>query len=239
MRSHTRKRSLPFGRIHVLSFTSALAALLAILAAPCAEAELTWVKKTVEVSGDARLPVLEAHFHFTNTGTNPVEIRNVESSCGCTTAALDKRVYKPAETGEIVAKYTVGTHVGTQEKTLLVLTNDGRPPTTLTLVAHIPEILRINPPMVTWMHDEAPDAKQISLELMQDAPFDDISVESSSPRATAKLVPVTKGRTYELVVVPESTDRFLYAKLTIHCRFGSENKTFLAYATVRPGAGAQ
>ena len=209
----------------------------ALVATSHALAELAWAQKTVELQGDARSPVLEAHFHFTNIGSSPVEIRNVESSCGCTTAALEKRIYKPQESGEIVAKYTVGTHTGLQRKTLLVLTDDGTAPTTLTLVAHILEILRVTPSVVSWSHNEATAPKHISLELVQDAPFDEISVDSSSPHATAKLVPVTKGRKYDLVVIPEQTDRFLLAKLTVHCRFGAEEKTFVAYATVKPSTG--
>ena len=212
--------------------------ILALLAAVTqASAELTWAQKTVELTADARSPVLEAHFHFTNTGGGPVEIRNVESSCGCTTTALEKRTYKPGEDGEIVAKYTVGAHTGLQRKTLLVLTDDGLPPTTLTLVAHIQEILRVTPTAVTWSHHEATAPKRISLELVQDVPFDEISVESSVPGVAAKLIPLTKGRKYSLIVTPEQTDSFLLAKLTIHCRFGPEEKTFVAYATVKPAAG--
>ena len=213
--------------------------ILALLAAaaPRASAELTWAQKTVELTGDARSPVLEAHFHFTNTGGSPVEIRNVESSCGCTTTALEKRTYQPGENGEIVARYTVGAHTGLQRKTLLVLTDDGLPPTTLTLVAHIQEILRVTPTTVTWSHHEATAPKRISLELVQEAPIDETSVESSVPGVTAKLIPLTKGRKYSLIVTPEQTDSFLLAKLTIHCRFGPEEKTFVAYATVKPAAG--
>ena len=214
-----------------------LLTVLALCAAPGASAELTWAQKTVELDGDARSPVLEAHFHFTNTGNAPVEIRNVESSCGCTTAALEKRLYKPQESGEIVAKYTVGTHTGLQKKTLLVQTGDGSAPTTLTLVAHILEILRVTPTFVNWSHNEATTPKHITLELVQNTPFDEITVESSSPQATAKLVPITRGRKYDLVVTPEQTDHFLLAKLTIHCRFGSEEKTFVSYATVKPAVG--
>ena len=216
-----------------------LFATLAFIAAPPASAELSWAQKTVELKADARSLVLEAHFHFTNAGTGPVEIRNVESSCGCTTAALEKRTYQPGEKGEIVAKYTAGAHTGRQEKTLLVQTDDGRAPTTLTLVVHIPEILRVAPTTATWTHNEATTPKHITLELKQEGSIDEISVESSSPRITAQVVPVAKGQKYDLIVSPETTDRFLYAKLTIHCRFGAEQKMFVAYATVAPSSGDQ
>ena len=213
--------------------------LLGLLASQAAQAELTWAQHTIEVTGDAQSPVIDAHFHFTNTGSGPVEIRKVESSCGCTTTDLAKRTYQPEESGEIVAHYTVGAHTGLQRKTLLVITDDGCPATTLTLEAHIPEILRITPAMVTWSHNELTAPKDLTLDLLQATPLDDIVVESTSANIKTTLVAIAKGRKYTLVVTPKQTDRFLYSKLTIHCRFGSEEKTFVAYATVKPSTGEQ
>ncbi len=202
-----------------------------------ARAELNWPQRTVQVTGDATTPILDAHFRFTNVGSSPVEIRQVESSCGCTTTQLEKRVFKPQESGEIIAHYTVGAHTGVQRKTLLVSTDDGSAPVTLTLEAQIPVILRITPGFVTWSHNEHTAPKSITLELLQDAPLDDIQVESTSPNVNMELAPLVKGRRYTLTVTPRQTDRFLYSKLTIHCRFGKEEKLFIAYATVKPAVG--
>ena len=203
-----------------------------------AHAELTWAKKTVELRADARTTALEAKFHFTNTGKAAVDVRQIESSCGCTTAELEKRHYAPGESGDIVARYTVGNHVGLQNKTIEVFTNDHEEPTKLTLSVQIPEVLRIAPPYVVWKHAEDGKPKAITLEQMQDAPVDDITVQSSNTGMAVAMTTLVKGRKYRLDITPAQTAQTAFATLTIRCRYGDEEKTYRAYATVKPPAVA-
>lgn len=216
-----------------------LRAVLFVLAGWCllpgrTDAELTWAKKTVELQADARTTVLEAKFHFTNTGRQPVEVRQIESSCGCTTAELEKRHYETGESGDIVARYTIGNHVGQQSKTVAVFTSDREEPTTLTLAVQIPEVLRITPSFVAWKHAEDAKPKTITLEMLQDTPVEDLTVQSSNAGISVVLQTLTKGRKYRLDITPAQTAQTAFATLTIRCRFGDEEKTFRAYATVKP-----
>ena len=197
-------------------------------------AELTWPQKTVELKVDAATSVTEARFSFKNTGTTPVDVNQVMSSCGCTTVALEKRHYLPGESGEIVAKYTVAEHTGIQKKSILVTTSDGGDPVELNLAVKIPEVLRITPAFVTWKHGETAAPKQITLEMAQDTPIKEITVQSSSAGVTAALEPVTKGRKYQLTVKPGQTNQHLFATLTVRCQFGDAERVFRTYATVQP-----
>ena len=202
-------------------------------------AELAWAKKAIELKADARSTVLEAKFHFTNTGRTPVDIRQIESSCGCTTAELEQRHYEPGASGDIIARYTVGSHVGLQTKTISVATSDREQPTTLTLAIQIPEILRISPPYVAWQHGEPPKPKQITLELLQDTPVKDIAVQSSNAGVAVTMETLVKGHKYRLDITPAQTTEVVFATLTIHCQYGDEDKTFRAYATVKPAQAAE
>ncbi len=197
------------------------------------DAELVWTKKVVELKADARSTVLEAKFHFTNAGKTAVDVRQIESSCGCTTAELEQRHYEPGASGDIVARYTVGSHVGLQTKTIAVIASDRDQPTILTLAIQIPEILRIAPPYVSWKHGEAAKTKQITLELLQDTPIKDIAVQSSNATMSVTMETLVKGRKYRLDITPARTDDTIFATLTIHCQYGDEDKTFRAYATVK------
>ncbi len=222
----------------ILCFSFWLAALFCT--AWRAGAELTWAKKTAELKADARTAVLEARFHFTNTGSKPVDIRQIESSCGCTTAELEQRHYEPGASGDIVTRYTVGDHVGLQTKTIAVASSDREQPTILTLAVRVPEILRITPPYVTWKHGEAPKSKQITLEQMQDTPISNIAVQSSNAGVSVAMQTLVKGRKYRLDIAPAQTDQTTFATLTIRCQYGEEEKTFRAYASVKPdGAGGR
>ena len=201
--------------------------------------ELTWAQKTADLAADAGTEVLEARFKFTNTGSTPVDIRQVESSCGCTTAELTQRHYEPSASGEIVARYTVGGHMGLQKKTLAVSSSDRPDTTTLTLVVHIPEIAHLEPAFVTWAHGETNKPKLITLEMLQNIALKDITVQSSNSEITAELRPLVAARRYQLVVTPSQTSQFLHAILTIQCQFGDRVQMFRTYATVQPPLSRQ
>ncbi len=206
----------------------------AMMIASSSQAELTWKQLAVDLRADAKSTVLEARFPFTNTGMVPVDIIGVESSCGCTTVSLEKRHYEPRETGEIVARYTVGTQVGAQQKTVEVQTNDGREPTVLTLNVQVPEVLHIQPTFLQWKHGEPLSDKVITLEMVQNLSVKDISAQSSAANFTTEIKTLVPGRKYALTVRPQSTDQHQFSTLTVRCRFGEDEKIFRAYATVRP-----
>ena len=209
-----------------------------MLATPT-HAELSWTQKKVELDANAGTEVVEAHYHFTNSGTSPLDIRQVESSCGCTTAELTQRHYDPGQSGEIVARFTVAGRMGVQNKTLAVWSSDQPIPTTLVLIVRIPEIAHLQPVFVTWAHDEPAKPKVITLEMLQDIPPKDITVQSSNSAISAELQTVLKEHKYQLVVTPTQTSQFASAILTVHCRFGDREQTFRTYATVQPPLSRQ
>ena len=212
---------------------------LLIIASFCpgvpARAELTWKQKTVQIKADPSMGVVEARFAFTNTGAKAVEVQQVESSCGCTTAELEQRHYEPGKGGEIVARYTLGNHVGLQRKTIAVKTNDQSEPTILTLVTDIPEMIRIKPPFVTWSKGDAKTPKTMILETTDELSLESIELHTSNPAMHAELEPVVKGHKYQITVTPGTTDNFVFATFNIDCRFSKDlARTFHSYGTVKP-----
>jgi hypothetical protein len=61
-------------------------------------------------------------FEFTNTGSEPVLIQNVQPSCGCTTPGWTKEPVEPGQTGVVQATYNAAA-VGPFNKSLTVTTN--------------------------------------------------------------------------------------------------------------------
>ena len=203
-------------------------------AVPMAYAELTWAQKTVELHASPDDTVLEARYRFSNDGTTPVDIRDVQSSCGCTTVALAQRHYDPGQGGEIVARFTVGERVGILKKAILVSTMDQPVATSLTLVVHIPEILRLVPPSLIWQPGEVLTAKTIEINVSPDGPpAEEMTALSSNPAMKAELRPTSDGRKYEISVTPPATDRTSFTTLTIHCRVGTLSKTLHAFVSVQ------
>lgn len=65
-------------------------------------------------------------FQFTNTGTAPLVISNVKSSCGCTIPKKPEAPIAPGETGEIEVKYDTK-RVGPIRKAITVTSNADTP----------------------------------------------------------------------------------------------------------------
>ena len=60
-------------------------------------------------------------FEFTNTGNEPLEIKDVKSSCGCTIPSKPTEPIMPGKTGKIEVKYNM--HTGKINKTITVTSN--------------------------------------------------------------------------------------------------------------------
>jgi hypothetical protein len=63
-------------------------------------------------------------FNFTNTSDRVISIRNVQTSCGCTTSPLTKRTFAPGESYHIEATFNPQNRRGKELKTLHVDTDD-------------------------------------------------------------------------------------------------------------------
>lgn len=207
---------------------------LLALALP-ARADLVWSEKDISLKAAPDRDTVEARYHFTNAGNAPVEIQQIESSCGCTTAELDKRNYAPGESGEIVAKFTIGSRLGVQTKTIAVKVRGVEEPVTLKLVIDIPEVLRIRPTFVYWVQGETPKSRTMTIDVQPDSPVEKLTVSCSNPAMSPALKEITKGLRYELTVTPARTDKVMFSALTLNCEYAKGvTKSFRAYATVKP-----
>ncbi len=65
-------------------------------------------------------------FKFTNTGSNPVVITEVKTSCGCTVPTYSKEPVLAGATGEIKVKYATN-RIGKFTKTITVISNASEP----------------------------------------------------------------------------------------------------------------
>jgi hypothetical protein len=66
------------------------------------------------------------NFAFKNTGTSPLIIKNVTTTCGCTTPEWTKQPVPPGGNGVIKVSYDMKGRPGTIDKTITVLSN-GKP----------------------------------------------------------------------------------------------------------------
>lgn len=205
------------------------------LIAGSAFGQLTW--ETTEQSFNSKQQDKEviAKYKFTNTGSAPVKIQNVRTSCGCTTAALSKTDYAPGESGEIDARFTFSGRTGKQEKAISVdTTANPEVPTILKLHVYIQETVKIEPEVVFWRVGEQPDPKAIHIAVADDASAKIISVTSDNPALKVKLTELKPGKEYEAQITPENVTRPAAATIMIRTDYPADNpEAKYAYARIK------
>ena len=200
---------------------------------PAASA-LAWEHRQLECHPAPGNKEARAEFAFTNTSAQSVTIDSVRSSCGCTTVALEKKVYAPGEKGHVTAVFTLGHRRGVQAKGIQVNIHGESEPTILTMLTRIPELLQIEPQFIYWTVGEPAAPKTIRLLLPGEAGLQLGKVSSSDPSFSATLATVKEGKEYRLLVKPGAVDKSALAVLTIDTILPNRtHHAFQAYAQVK------
>ncbi len=204
------------------------------LAAFPLRAELKWEKPWQEFH---RLPSdgsVTTPYVFRNTGTSPVTIRKVKTSCGCTSAKLSKETFAPGEQGEIAVKFTFGDRTGPHRKVVTVQTDDKAEPIELNIVVWIHEPLAITPSLVFWKMGEASSPKSVRLTSDATTPVKIKSVTSSNPRIAAKLETIKPGEQYAIAVSPVDTTQKDSAEITVETDFPNDQpRSYTVHARIK------
>ncbi len=79
-------------------------------------------------------------FKFTNTGTDPLILSNVQASCGCTSPKWPREAIAPGATAVVTAEYNSSGRPGNFTKNIFVYSNGGDVTLTITgIVVKEPE----------------------------------------------------------------------------------------------------
>jgi len=106
----------------------------------CMAQEMKWESEELKFTPSPADKKVVAHFKFKNVGPEEVKISSVKTSCSCTNAVASQKNIAPGESAEITVTFTFGNRAGSQEKIILVQSNDlRRPNTVLKMKVNIPK----------------------------------------------------------------------------------------------------
>jgi hypothetical protein len=185
----------------------------------------------------SKLPneVIVAKFRFTNVGTASLKITDMQPSCGCTTAFLEKKEYAPGESGEIEARFKPGGRRGRQEKWIVVKTDWVPPqPTILRFTVNIPEPITIQPELVMWRVGDQLKSKTVQITVSDEIPTKVTSVQADNATVKLEIREIRPGKELEVKVTPTTTSQPGSATLLIRTDYPPENPaTHYAYVRVK------
>lgn len=109
--------------------------------APAAVAEdkaiITFEQHTLKLGDVYPGERYERVFKFTNTGTAPLIIKDIEKACGCTVVKFDTEPVMPGESGEIKVDFKPKEDYGFASKSFVVISNAKNNPEHIYLHANI------------------------------------------------------------------------------------------------------
>ena len=215
----------------VLLAIVALALLASVTVAQEAEGggpKMVVADKILEFDTVAQGEVIEANFKIVNEGSEPLLVKAVRPTCGCTVAEFDKEIAAEGE-GWVKAKLDTSGFSGPITKSILVVTNDPENPSvSLVIKAEVQPYIDVDPrPLVrfsTVQLSEVTDKLKVTTPMDQE--FHITKVESSVPYVTAsvrkleagELVPDRNPSQYEITVTMsgEAPVGPINAELLIH-----------------------
>ena len=198
-------------------------------------AQLRWEQTTRSFERAPGDPAVEAAFAFKNTGSKPITITKIKTSCGCTAAQLQKRDYAPGERGEVLAKFTIAGRRGLHVVSVTVTTDDAsQPPTTLSLRVNIADAVRLEPELVWWRVGAAPEAKSVRFEVEPGRQVRVKAITSSNSKIAAKVETLTAGSSYAISIRPTDTARKESAEITVETDFPADApRRYVIYARIK------
>lgn len=199
---------------------------------------LVWEKSDAQMVVDGPdQPSVRTDFAFRNAGNRPVTVVGWTTSCGCTTAELEKRTYAPGESGKVAVTVATGGHTGKQERFVTVATDEPPPddiPAKLTIRLDIREYVSIEPRMVFWAPGDAGVEKTITCTAGTARSVAVKRLEAAHPDFAIRIEAVEPGREYLIHLKPVSDGKAAVAVLKLVTDVsGVGERVFSVFATVK------
>lgn len=198
---------------HINRLTTCLTTCLAtcLATAGLASGGLTFEETKLEFHPKPGDTHVVADFPFRNDGEAPVRIVKYDAACTCmaVTVAGGKLEYAPGDVGTVRATFRLAGYQGTTDRVVAIwLYGDqpASPSASLTVRAHIPQLVVIDPKNVTWDLNSDPEPKTISIRIDPSVEMNVTGVRSSSELFDVELVTEEAGRSYKLVILPKRTE---------------------------------
>lgn len=141
-----------------------LLANIVLAAAACAAPELVVEQGTFNFGTIPQGKTVQHNFTIRNSGDAPLQIKQLNASCGCTAAKPSSSLIPPGRSGEIQVTFDSTNFSGHVQKSVTMTTNAGKAPSyTFNLDGKITEALQVTPRQLNLGQIGAGATKQASI----------------------------------------------------------------------------
>lgn len=168
---------------------------------------LKWEKTIYEVHASPGEKEVTAAYSFTNASDHPVKIRNIHTSCGCTTVEGYRKEYAAGDSGFIKVRFVFGSRKGRQEKTVVVETAEGETRRYhLLLRVDIADSVNISKRKLTWEVGDPLEAQFVDVKPLDSKATQVKGIRTIGSMFAADLLGPDK-ENWRIRVTPVSTEK--------------------------------
>ncbi|WMJ73477.1 DUF1573 domain-containing protein [Cytophagaceae bacterium ABcell3] len=99
--------------------------------------EITFIEKSKDFGDIVTGDTVSHVFVFKNTGTEPLIVSDVVTTCGCTAPSWSKQPVMPGQSGDIKVVFNSKNKIGRQNKVVTILSNASNHRETVNIVTNI------------------------------------------------------------------------------------------------------
>lgn len=196
-------------------------------------------KKTYQNLGDLnRGELKEVLFHFTNSGSGPLMIQGVHTSCGCiVTSDLVGKVYQPGEGGHLQIKFDSSDFKGKIKKIVTVATNSPRlRSVSLSLRANVKSEVSLNPPVLVYgeIQESTTEEKVTEIKAVGGKPFEVLGLSYNETALSVRLVEEKSAKKIIVSLLPQRPTGLLKENIIVKTNLAHQKEIKLlvrAYIT--------
>ncbi len=164
---------------------------------------------------EAGQEIVEVTFDVTNRGAEPARIKELVSTCACLSVEIDQNPIPSGETAVITGVFETEKLRGQSERKISVVLGGESRPVFLTTRIETDPLYTIEEAMTTWKVGGKPQPRTIKFRVQAKDAIRVLSAESKREEVTAELITIEEGRSYDIVLTPESTESSLLGILRI------------------------
>lgn len=169
-------------------------------------AAVEWTSAQQQITPKTTDRVATAEYSFTNTGPEPVVIRDIHADCGCVTPQPDPTPVAPGQKGKLVVLFQARGQLGERHVPIEVTTVSAGKISRATLVLHVQmrEVVHFSERFVYWKTDQPLEPRVIRVTL---APNENLAVsdaQSDNPAFHVELTPTADPHVFTLRITPPS-----------------------------------
>lgn len=101
------------------------------------QAKLSFAESVHEFGDITQGDRVEHVFSYTNTGTQPLILSNVQTTCGCTATNWSREPLAPGESGTITVNFNSAGKIGMQNKVVTITSNAVNNPERISITTNV------------------------------------------------------------------------------------------------------